>query len=208
MRKSRQAAKRPAARPTPVPRGEQKAETRERIVRAAASAIRRHGYAGTGVAEVMADAGLTHGGFYAHFASRETMLAEAAGSAGADGVAQLARIAAAAPAGQGLSALVQAYLSDRHVDLPERGCPLAASASELRRQAPAVRHAATARIKELVDLLERHGGAWGEPAGHDRALAQLSGLVGAMIIARAVDDPVLSRSVREAAARAATETLG
>jgi TetR/AcrR family transcriptional repressor of nem operon len=181
-----------------------KAETRERIVRAAAAAIRERGYAGAGVAEVMADAGLTHGGFYAHFESREALRAEAAGAAGADGIGQLARIAQAAPAGHGLEALVDAYLSDRHVARPERGCSLAAAGSELPRQAPEVRRAATERIKEMVDLLERHGPAWGEAAGHDAALAQLSCIVGAMIIARAVDEPALGEAVRKAARASVT----
>jgi TetR/AcrR family transcriptional repressor of nem operon len=190
-----------AARVSPSVRTEQKAETRERIVRAAAASVRRHGFAGAGVAEVMGDAGLTHGGFYAHFPSREAMLAAAADSAGADGVAQLARIAAAAPAGTGLEALADAYLSDRHVERAERGCPIAAAGSERARQAPAVRHAATERIKEMIDLIERHGGAWGEAAGHEQALARLSCMLGAMIIARAVDDASLAKAVRRAARR-------
>jgi TetR/AcrR family transcriptional repressor of nem operon len=193
-----------ARAPIATARAAQKAQTRERIVRAASAAIRERGYAGAGVAEVMADAGLTHGGFYAHFASREAMLAEAAGAAGADGIAQLARIAAAAPPGHGLEALVDAYLSDRHVARVERGCALAAAGTELPRQTPAVRHAATERIKEMVDLVERQGRAWGEAGGHDEALAQLSCMVGAIIIARAVDDPALSQAVRRAARRSIT----
>jgi TetR/AcrR family transcriptional regulator, transcriptional repressor for nem operon len=186
---------------SPASRRAQKADTRERIVRAAASAIRERGFAGTGVAEVMGEAGLTHGGFYAHFASREALLAEAASQAGADGVAQLARIAAAAPAGAGLEALVDAYLSDRHVERPARGCPIVAAGTELARQAPGVRHAATERIREMVDLIERQGGAWGHAAGHEQALAQLASLVGAMVIARAVDDPALSKTIRRAVRR-------
>src|SRR5512133_2051012 len=71
--------------------------THDRIVEVAARAIRRSGYAGTGVADIMKEAGLTHGGLYAHFASREALLAEAADRAGAESVAALARIAAAAP---------------------------------------------------------------------------------------------------------------
>jgi AcrR family transcriptional regulator len=195
-------------RASPAQRAVQKAETRERIVRAASASVRRNGFAGAGVAEVMAEAGLTHGGFYAHFPSREAMLAAAADGAGADGVAQLARIAAAAPAGTGLAALVESYLSDRHVERAERGCPIVAAGSELARQTPAVRHAATGRIKEMVDLLERHGGAWGDPAAHGEALARLSCMVGAMIIARAVDDPTLSQAVRAAAQGAVSGRRG
>src|SRR3982750_1666379 len=98
---------RPAAPRPPVPRG--KEATHERIVAAAARAIRRSGYAGTGVADIMKDAGLTHGGFYAHFTSREAMLAEAADRAGAEGLAAVARIAAAAPPHRALQALLGAH---------------------------------------------------------------------------------------------------
>jgi AcrR family transcriptional regulator len=201
MKTSSDASVRRLAGRGPADRAAQKAESRERIVRAAAAAVRRHGFAGAGVAEVMGDAGLTHGGFYAHFPSREALLAAAADCAGADGVAQLARVAAAAAPGGGLEALTEAYLSDRHVERAERGCPIAAAGSELARQAPAVRHAATERIKEMIDLIERHGGAWGEGAGHEQALARLSCMLGAMIIARAVDDASLAKAVRRAARR-------
>src|SRR5260221_6574801 len=85
-----------------------KEATHERIVEAAARAIRRSGYDGTGVADIMKDAGLTHGGFYAHFPSREAMLAEAADRAGAEAVAASARIAAAASPPQALQCLLQA----------------------------------------------------------------------------------------------------
>src|SRR5216110_1575680 len=90
--------------------------THERIVEAAARAIRRSGYEGTGVADVMKDAGLTHGGFYAHFASREAMLAEAADRAGAEGVAAASRIAGTAAPGRALQALLRAYLSKTHLE--------------------------------------------------------------------------------------------
>src|SRR3954463_16563962 len=94
----------------------QKEATHERIVEAAARGIRRSGYSGTGVADVMKDAGLTHGGFYAHFESREAMLAEAADRAGADSLAILDRIASSAEPGKGLEALMRAYLSKEHLE--------------------------------------------------------------------------------------------
>src|SRR5947208_12701671 len=100
--------------------------THERIVEAAARAIRRSGYAGTGVADIMKDAGLTHGGFYAHFASREAMLAEAADRAGAAGLAAVARVGAAAPQREALQAMLRTYLSKEHVEGVETGCAVAA----------------------------------------------------------------------------------
>ena len=146
-----------------------KAATHERIVAAAARAIRRSGYSGTGVADIMKDAGLTHGGFYAHFASRDAMLAEAADCAGAEGVAALARIAAAAPPHRALQALLQAYLSKAHVEGVESGCAVAALGSEMPRQAPEVRRAATRRIKEMIDLVARQSPDWGQPGAHQHA---------------------------------------
>src|SRR6266536_1387317 len=140
-----------------------KEATHERIVDAAARAIRRSGYGGTGVADIMKDAGLTHGGFYAHFASREAMLAEAADRAGAEAVAASARIAAAAPPQQALQSLVRAYLSKAHVEGVETGCAVAALGSEMPRQAPEVRRAATRRIKEQIDLVARQSPDWGQP---------------------------------------------
>jgi TetR/AcrR family transcriptional repressor of nem operon len=180
--------------------------THERIVDAAARAIRRSGYGGTGVADIMKDAGLTHGGFYAHFASREAMLAEAADRAGAEGLAALERVAAAAPPRRALQALVRAYLSRTHVEGRETGCAVAALGSEMPRQAPGVRRAATRRIKEMIDLVARQSPDWGQPGAHQHTLVTVATMVGALVLARAVDDPRLSDALREAALKHLTPT--
>src|SRR6476659_10410499 len=151
-----------------------KAVTHERIVEAAARAIRRTGYGGAGVADIMKEAGLTHGGFYAHFDSREGMLAEAADRAGADTVATMARVAASAPPEQALNAMLRAYLSKAHVESVETGCAVAALGSEMPRQAPRVRRAATRRIKEMIDLVARQSPEWGRPGAHERALGTVA----------------------------------
>jgi TetR/AcrR family transcriptional repressor of nem operon len=176
-----------------------KEATHERIVDAAARAIRRTGYGGTGVADIMKDAGLTHGGFYAHFDSREAMLAEAADRAGADTVATMTRVADAAAPDQALQAMIRAYLSRAHVEAVETGCAVAALGSEMPRQAPQVRRAATRRIKEMIDLVARQSPDWGQPGAHERALVTVATAVGALVLARAVDDPKLSDALREAA---------
>lgn len=173
--------------------------THARIVNAAARAIRRSGYDGTSVADIMKEAGLTHGGFYAHFASREAMLAEAADRAGADAVAASARIAANAPPEQALLQMMTAYLSREHLDNTELGCPVAALGSEMPRQAPEVRRMATLRIKEMIDVVARYLPDWGQAAAHERALVMVSTMVGTLLLARAVDDPKLSDALREAA---------
>src|SRR5438046_7016067 len=176
-----------------------KEATHERIVEAAARAIRRSGYNGTAVADIMKDAGLTHGGFYAHFGSREAMLAEAADRAGAEAVAASARIAGSASPQRALLELVRAYLSRAHVEDIERGCPVAALGSEMPRQAPEVRRAATRRIKEMIDLVARQSPDWGQPDAHERALVTVATMVGALILSRAVDEPRLSDALRKAA---------
>ena len=173
--------------------------THERIVEVAARAIRRSGYDGTGVADIMKEAGLTHGGFYAHFASREAMLAEAADRAGAETVAASAGIAAAASPEQALESLLRVYLSKAHVEGAERGCPIVALGSEMPRQAPEVRRAATRRIKEMIDVVARQSPDWGQPGAHEHALVTVATMVGTLLLARAVDDAKLSDALRKAA---------
>src|SRR5436305_7366845 len=112
--------------------GSKKEETRERILRAAARAIRKHGYEGVGVADVMKEAGLTHGGFYAHFESRDALLAAAADQAGVESIETLTRAIAAAKPGQELMALVDTYLSDRHLAAPEQGCVIGRQGAKCR----------------------------------------------------------------------------
>lgn len=187
-----------------APAPTRKEETRERIVRTAARALRARGYQGVGVAEVMQEAGLTHGGFYAHFASKTELLAEATDRAGADGLERLSRAARAlaergeSPQENALLALVDAYLSPQHQADPGLGCPMAALGSELPRQPDEVRRAATRRIEDMVSLVERQMPDWGQPGNHTRALAVLSCLVGTLVLARAVDQPALSDALRQA----------
>lgn len=173
-----------------------KETTHKRIVETAARAIRRSGYDGTGVADIMKEAGLTHGGFYAHFSSRDAMLAEAADLAGADTLAIAENIFAEAPQEQALFALMNAYLSNEHMANIESGCALAALGSEMPRQAPEVRKASTRRIKEMISLVE---GRLTGPDAHEKALLAISTMVGTLLLARAVDEPELSQDFRQAA---------
>lgn len=181
--------------------GATKADSHDRIVGAAAKAIRREGYAGTSVAEVMKDAGLTHGGFYAHFPSRDAMLAEALDRAGAESLESLfgaASVRAAAENLDPLEAIVETYLSDQHAAATESGCTIAALGSETRRQSPAIKKVATRRLKEFAKLLERQTASTPHAL---EPLGALSALVGALVISRMVDEPALAKQVREAAAR-------
>ena len=181
-----------SAQPRPQSRKE---ATHDRIVEVAARAIRRSGYNGTGVADIMKEAGLTHGGFYAHFESRDALLAEAGDRAGAESVALAAQVASAAPPGQALRAMIEIYLSPQHIAAIETGCPVSALGSEMPRQAPEVRHVATTRIKEMIDLFARQLPDWGQPQAHEQAMAMVCALIGTTMVARAVDDPKLSSAL-------------
>lgn len=164
--------------------------------------MRRHGYAGVGVAEVMKEAGLTHGGFYAHFESRDALLVEAIEHAGAISSAVLdERIAARSrDTGNALQALIELYLSDEHLANPELGCVVGALASEMPRQEEAVRAASAQRVDRLVRRV-----AAALPEGADPALAGViaGALVGNLQLARVHGDNAEGR----AALAAARQTL-
>ena len=157
--------------------------THDRILDVAARAIRRAGYDGVGLASIMKEAGLTHGGFYAHFASRNALLAEATQRAGRDtGAVLLERLRQAQAQGiSPFSALVQTYLADEQLENAECGCVVAALASEIPRQAAEVANAARARVLSLVELVRR-----ALPAGADSGQAQVvaATLVGTLQLAR------------------------
>jgi TetR/AcrR family transcriptional regulator, transcriptional repressor for nem operon len=173
--------------------------THERIVDAAAAIIRRTGYDGMGVADIMKEAGLTHGGFYAHFDSRTQLLAEAADRASAKSLERMRKAAERVAPEDALRAYVDSYLSDAHVESPASGCSLAALGSEMPRQAPEVRKVCARRMKETIDFVERQLPDWGQSGQHEKALAIMSCLVGAMVLARAADDKRVSKDVRKAA---------
>ncbi|KGD92464.1 TetR family transcriptional regulator [Achromobacter sp. RTa] len=173
----------------------------ERIVDAAARAIRREGCAGVGVAEVMKEAGLTHGGFYAHFPSRDALLAVAMERAGRDGADRLSQGMAQrrAEGASPLRAWVDTYLSEAHLGGCERGCPVAALASEIPRQSADVREAGAVRVQRLLDGVRQVLPA---TAGEHAAAAVTSTLVGALQLARALGDNAQGRKVLASARKA------
>jgi TetR/AcrR family transcriptional repressor of nem operon len=158
----------------------------ERILDAAARAVCRDGYAGVGVAHVMKEAGLTHGGFYAHFASRDALLAQALEHAGKRSIGRLReRLRAGAADGVSpLRALIEVYLSEAHTQDLDNGCPVAALGADLRRGEPELRVMAARRVQQLADVVREALGP-GMPAG--AALVVASTLVGAIQMARVLD---------------------
>jgi TetR/AcrR family transcriptional repressor of nem operon len=162
-------------------------QSHERILDAAARAVRVHGYAGVGVADVMKEAGLTHGGFYAHFKSRDELLAAAIAHAGAGSAAAMGRrIAKLRDAGASpVRALVEGYLADEHIAAANLGCPVAALGSEIPRQTDVVGEASRERVTGLLEMVRKT-----LPDGSsERAYALTSSLIGAVQLARALGDP-------------------
>jgi len=173
-----------------------KEETHERILNAAARAIHRHGYAGVGVADVMKEAGLTHGGFYAHFDSREALLVEALERAGRQSLA-LTR-AAKLRAGKGVSAfrsLVETYLADDHLSSLETGCPVAVLGCDMPRQSKIVREASAVWVQRLIAFVRST-----LPAAPRATASVVAGtLVGSLQLARALGSNAEGRAVLSAA---------
>jgi AcrR family transcriptional regulator len=184
--------------PTKRPRSE---ATHARIVEVAARTLRRDGYAGVGVADVMKQAGLTHGGFYAHFASREALLAEAIERAGTTSAQALDRRMAKARADghSALRALVESYLSDAHLRGPETGCVVAALSSEMPRQAPGLLAPAAERVRKLIGVVRRALPEGGSP---EQAMAIASAMVGALQLARALGAGAEAKAMLAAARKA------
>lgn len=161
------------------------AESRDRIVAAAARLFRERGIDGVGIDAITEAAGLTHGGFYRHFRSKDDLAAEALGRTLSD----------AAPAPADLAGYVSWYLSARHRDDPGRGCAMAALGGDAARGGGGLRRRFTAAVSAEVARFTAWFGGPEKPEARARALAGLSAMVGAMVLARAVDDPALSDEI-------------
>jgi TetR/AcrR family transcriptional regulator, transcriptional repressor for nem operon len=171
---------------------EEAAQTRKRIVTAAAGGFRKHGIAASGLNDLMKAAGLTHGGFYKHFGSRDDLIAEAVDRAFAD--SQEAVAAVTEGTDDRLAAFVNWYVSDEHRDNPASGCGVVALGGEVARGDARVRAAYTEQVKRYLALLEE---LLGDPNPETRrqATVMLCTLVGSILVARAVDDPELSDEI-------------
>ena len=178
-----------------------KQQTHARIVAAATRRFRSGGLAGVGVADIMGEAGLTHGGFYAHFASKDALVAEACGTGLAQSRERLIRKIQREPVERRLAAYIDLYLSAEHRDHPEAGCVMPTLSGEVARSSQEVRAAFTQAYNDYRDALasllaDADAGDGGEPSepseAADEAMVLLAGLAGTMLLARAVDDPALS----------------
>ncbi len=180
---------------------EQMEENRERILATAAQLFRERGFDGIGVADLMKSAGLTHGGFYGHFASKEDLMAQASTRAVEQVCTFWSGLLEQAP-GDPRAVLEQAYLAPRHRDAPGQGCPMAALGADAARQGPGVRRALTEGLVKVLDVLTAAMPGRSKAARRQKALADYASLVGAVVLARAVDDAALSDEILHATAAA------
>jgi len=176
---------------------ERAAQNRDRIVEVAAQLFRKRGFEGIGVADLMKEAGLTHGGFYGHFSSKEGLIAEASARALTRSLALWNKLAERSPRDP-LSAIAGVYLTSKHRDNPGAGCLLAALGPVVSRQGPAVRRAVTDYVRSACDLLAKLAPCTSKAARRQKAISTYATLVGAMVIARAVDDRALSQEILDA----------
>jgi len=178
-----------------------KQRTHDRIVRSAAGAFRKGGYAGTGVDTVMSDAGLTAGGFYAHFKSKDALLAEAFALAAREALdGRLDRDAARMEAAQGF---VESYLSESHRDEPAAGCPFAALGPELARTGKEPRAFAASSLVQLLHELEAK-----LALPRDQAASLFALCVGGLVLSRVAGSAAESGRMLDACRKAAKQMIG
>jgi TetR/AcrR family transcriptional repressor of nem operon len=182
-----------------------KDETRRRIVETAARRFRKDGIEATGIAGLMADAGLTHGGFYAHFPSKEDLVRQAVDGALKVATAEHAAAAAAARAegGDGLEVIVRRYLSRTHRDHPETGCAIATLAAELARSSSETRATLAQDANKLIEVIAAELPAISPEEAHARAAMVLALMVGTLQLARATPDAAASDALLASGRRAA-----
>ncbi|MDP3748788.1 MAG: TetR/AcrR family transcriptional regulator [Phenylobacterium sp.] len=173
-------------------------ENRERVVTAASELFRTHGFEGVAVPELMKAAGLTHGGFYNHFASKEALAREALESAWAAMAQERGRA-------RDLPQLLRGYLSEAARNAPGKACPAAALAGDVRRQSPSVRATFAEGLDSMIDSIEA---ALGDDGRRAQAVGLVARMVGAVMLSRAVpDDHPLATELLEANLKAALEEL-
>lgn len=164
---------------------EQMAENRRRILDVASRLFKDKGFEAVSVAEVMKAAGMTHGGFYGHFTSKDDLVAQTLAHA----------LAADSDEDGEFSDFVRSYLAPRHRDNPGNGCPTAGLAAAIRHQTPAAKAAMAEGLRAQIARIEKALPAQDPADGRRTAIGSWAAMVGAVILARAVDDPELSDEV-------------
>jgi TetR/AcrR family transcriptional regulator, transcriptional repressor for nem operon len=182
---------------------EHKQETHDRIVRKASIRLREKGAHGIGVADLMKEAGLTHGGFYAHFDSREALVIEAFGYAMDRAVEHWRKLAAETPPEKRLSTIVDSYVSATHRDDPGRGCAVPTLGAEIARESAKTRKAFAAKLDQMIDLVADQIPDVPRKTARRLAMGTMATMMGALVMSRVAGSGELSDEIlasgREAA---------
>jgi TetR/AcrR family transcriptional repressor of nem operon len=163
---------------------EHKLETHERIVKRASVRLREKGAHGIGVADLMKDAGLTHGGFYAHFDSREALVIEAFAHAMDRSTERWRKLGETTPPEQRLTAIVDSYLTPVHRDDPGHGCAVPTLAAEIARESPKTRRAFAGKLEQMIDMMADQIPNVPRKVARKQATAAIATMMGTMVMAR------------------------
>jgi TetR/AcrR family transcriptional repressor of nem operon len=163
---------------------EHKLETHARIVKKASVRLREKGAHGIGVADLMKDAGLTHGGFYAHFDSREALVVEAFAYAMDRSTERWRKLAEQTPPDQRFATIVDSYLTPLHRDDPGHGCAVPALSAEIARESPKTRKAFAAKLEQMIEMIAAQIPDIPRKAARKQAMATLATMMGTMILSR------------------------
>jgi len=177
---------------------EKAAQNRQDILTAATRLFREHGIHATGVDAITKEVGLTHGGLYSQFGSKEAIAAEAIRFAVTRSKHLWQRKAERTPGTKAFRNIVESYLSREHRDDPGQGCIIAALGADIARQSPGVREAFTKEFQDMLELLTQLMPDHGHSLRSDDAIAALSSMVGGLILARAVNNELLSERILQA----------
>ena len=174
---------------------EHKLETHARIVKKASVRLREKGAHGVGVADLMKEAGLTHGGFYAHFDSREALVIEAFAYAMDRSTERWRKLAEATPPEKRMATIVNSYLTPLHRDDPGHGCAVPTLGAEIARESPKTRKAFAAKLEQMVDMLAEQIPDVPRKAARKQAMATIATMMGTLVLARVAGNGEFSDEV-------------
>ncbi|MCC8966842.1 TetR/AcrR family transcriptional regulator [Bradyrhizobium sp. Pear76] len=177
---------------------EHKQETHARIVKKAATRLREKGAHGIGVADLMKDAGLTHGGFYAHFDSREALVIEAFNYAMDRANERWRKVTAEVPPEKRLATMVDGYLSAVHRDDPGQGCAVPALGAEIARESPKTRKAFALKLDQMIDMMADQIPDLPRKAARKQAMAALATMMGTIVMSRIAGNGEMSDEILSA----------
>jgi TetR/AcrR family transcriptional repressor of nem operon len=184
-----------------------KDQTRDRILAVASTYFKRNGVNGIGIANLMREAGLTHGGFYSYFRSRDKLVNEAYAVAMDQTTSKWKKLSTSLPAAEGLEAIIKAYLCEKHRDNAGGGCALPAFADEMGRGSRSTKKIFSSKLEEMISVIKNHFSHLPADEGRRQAIFAISAMMGAMTLARASAGEAVSEEILEASANVLTSGL-